>query len=313
MTPIKFGNVWVVGQDNLEGWFKMVSFNKYGNQIESRYLKARSTLNEGSWNKANRGPKYFYNVENVMFTGDSAIANKATLVDSTTGLKYNNLTPIKFGATWVVGTVVARKDWLKMVSFDLKGRQIESRYSKPSNPFREGTWMRANRANKYYYNVENVMFNGDTHVPSTATLVDNVGAKFANKKPIKFGNVWVIGQDNTGGWFKMVSFDTNGNQVESRYMKVRSKFHEGTWNSATRNSKYAYHVQNVIFPGQNIANSATLVDNVGNRFPNRTPAKFGNVWVIGKDNLGGWYKMVSFDKKGSQIESRYMKIGSKFN
>jgi hypothetical protein len=155
-TPVKIGNVWVIGQDNIGGWFKMVSFNNSGNQIESRYMAKGSKLNEGTWNKARKIRKYFYNVENTMFVGDDDVAISATLVDSTTGLKYNNLKPIKFGSTWVVGKVVAKKDWLKMVSFDLHGNQIESRYSKPSNPLREATWNNANRARKYYYNVENV-------------------------------------------------------------------------------------------------------------------------------------------------------------
>jgi hypothetical protein len=57
-----------------------------------------------------------------MWSGSSNAPKSATLVDSTTGLKYPNLRPLKFGNVWVVGRVVKRKDWLKMVSFDSYGR-----------------------------------------------------------------------------------------------------------------------------------------------------------------------------------------------
>jgi hypothetical protein len=55
------------------------------------------------------------------------------------------------------------------------------------------------------------MWPGDSKVVKSATFVDNRGLKFSKMTPIKFGNVWVVGQDNLEGWFKMVSFNKYGN------------------------------------------------------------------------------------------------------
>jgi hypothetical protein len=129
-----------------------------------------------------------------------------------------------------------------MVSFDENGRQIESRYMKIGSKFNEFNWSKANKARKGFYNVENVMFNDDKRAPVTGTFVENTGRRYANKTPIRFGNVWVIGQDNIGGWFKMVSFNVNGKQVESRYMKVGSKLNEINWNNANKAKKGFYNV-----------------------------------------------------------------------
>jgi hypothetical protein len=62
----------------------------------------------------------------------------------------------------------------------------------------------------------------------------------------------------------------------------------------------------------NYPKTATFIENGGTRYPNKTPLKIGNVWVIGHDT-GSYVKMVSFDVYGNQVESRYMRSRKKIN
>jgi hypothetical protein len=52
---------------------------------------------------------------------------------------------------------------------------------KIGSKFNEYNWSKANKIRKGFYNVENVMFNGDaSHFAKSATFVENTGLKFPN-------------------------------------------------------------------------------------------------------------------------------------
>lgn len=99
-------------------------------------------------------------------------------------------------------------------------------------PINEGTWNRARRIRKGFYNFKNVIFSKE---PTSATFVDNVGKATRNVTPVKIGNVFVIGVRSD--WYKMVAVDANGNYVENRYMSRGSTLNEANWNRANRLSR----------------------------------------------------------------------------
>jgi hypothetical protein len=66
-------------------------------------------------------------------------------------------------------------------------------------------------------------------------------------KPIRIGNAWVVGAVSKN-YFKMVSFDANGKQIESRYASKSSKLSKNTWDKARKTGKYVYNVEDVVSP-----------------------------------------------------------------